>query len=61
MQTLEERAGNFGMIFVTGLSQLDILNLLTSQPRLPWSRVNGFRVDTSATSPETARNRRCAC
>jgi glucosamine-6-phosphate deaminase len=45
MQQLEGRAGNFGIIFATGLSQLDILNILTSQARLPWSRVNGFHMD----------------
>ena len=45
MRELEGRAATFGIIFATGASQLDTLNVLTSLPRLPWNRVNGFHMD----------------
>jgi glucosamine-6-phosphate deaminase len=45
MRELEGRAATFGIIFATGASQLDTLNVLTSLPSLPWNRVNGFHMD----------------
>src|ERR1700678_2821554 len=45
MQELEGRAAIFGIIFATGASQLDTLNVLTSLPSLPWNRAIGFHMD----------------
>lgn len=45
MRELEGRAATFGIIFATGASQLETLNVLTSLPSLPWNRVNGFHMD----------------
>jgi len=36
---------DFGMVFATGASQLDMLSVLTSIPGLPWNRVHGFHLD----------------
>ncbi|MEO6829495.1 MAG: glucosamine-6-phosphate deaminase [Acidobacteriaceae bacterium] len=45
MRRLAKDAGDFGIIFATGVSQLDVLNVLTSTPGLPWDRTNGFHLD----------------
>ena len=45
MQELQDGAATFGIIFATGASQLDTLDVLTSLPDLPWNRVNGFHMD----------------
>jgi glucosamine-6-phosphate deaminase len=36
---------NFGVIFATGASQIEVLKVLTAIRDLPWSRVDGFHVD----------------
>ena len=48
MRQLKCRSASFGVIFATGASQLDTLNVLTSLPGLPWAGVNGFHMDEYA-------------
>jgi glucosamine-6-phosphate deaminase len=45
MRRLGQSNRDFGMIFATGASQLDMLSALTSIPGLPWDRVHGFHLD----------------
>jgi glucosamine-6-phosphate deaminase len=45
------RAGDFGVIFATGASQLATLHALTSIPDLPWHRVTGFHMDEYIGTP----------
>jgi glucosamine-6-phosphate deaminase len=40
-----QRAGDIGVIFATGASQINMLRALTAIPGLPWSRVVGFHMD----------------
>lgn len=42
---LAERHDEIGVIFATGVSQLEILNSLTSIDGVPWDRVVGFHLD----------------
>ncbi len=45
MQQLGQRAGNIGVIFATGASQIPTLRALTAMPGLPWNRIIGFHMD----------------
>ncbi len=42
---LDARTEAIGIIFATGVGQLDTLDVLTSIPDLPWGRVSGFHLD----------------
>jgi glucosamine-6-phosphate deaminase len=42
---LADKRGDIGIIFATGISQLESLKELTSIHDLPWSRVSGFHLD----------------
>ena len=39
------RAGDIGVIFATGASQIPTLRALTAIPDLPWNRIIGFHMD----------------
>jgi len=45
MRRLGQSNHDFGMVFATGASQLDMLSYLTSIPGLPWNLVHGFHLD----------------
>ena len=45
LQRLNELGADIGVIFATGASQLDMLEVLTSIPELPWNHVKGFHMD----------------
>lgn len=45
IQELAEGHDEIGIIFATGVSQLDVLNVLTSVDGIPWGRVVGFHLD----------------
>ena len=45
MLRLDQLGNDIAIIFATGASQMDMLQLLTSIPNLPWSRVQGFHLD----------------
>jgi glucosamine-6-phosphate deaminase len=38
-------AGDIGIVFATGASQINMLRALTAIPDIPWSRVVGFHLD----------------
>jgi glucosamine-6-phosphate deaminase len=45
LRLLENHAGDLGVVFATGASQLPMLSVLTALPDLPWDRVVGFHLD----------------
>jgi glucosamine-6-phosphate deaminase len=45
MNKLGAEKESFGVIFATGVSQLDTLNALTRMEGIPWDRVRGFHLD----------------
>jgi glucosamine-6-phosphate deaminase len=45
MKQLGASSGSFGVIFATGVSQLDTLEALTRIEDIPWDRVRGFHLD----------------
>lgn len=45
MKQLGARLESFGVIFATGVSQLDTLEALTRMEGIPWNRVQGFHLD----------------
>jgi glucosamine-6-phosphate deaminase len=45
MKKLGAERDSFGVIFATGVSQLDTLEALTSMNGVPWGRVRGFHLD----------------
>jgi glucosamine-6-phosphate deaminase len=45
LRRLDRSGKDFGVIFATGASQIDMLEALTSTPGLPWRRVLGFHMD----------------
>jgi len=45
MCLLAETAGDIGVIFATGASQIPTLDALTQIPELPWNRIVGFHMD----------------
>lgn len=45
LHELTSNRADVGVIFATGVSQLDILKSLTSMSGLPWERVTGFHLD----------------
>jgi glucosamine-6-phosphate deaminase len=60
IQQQAQRAGDIGVIFATGASQIPTLEALTAIPNLPWSRVIGFHMDEyekmSTDHPASFRN-----
>jgi glucosamine-6-phosphate deaminase len=49
---LDKLGKDIGVIFATGASQFDMLELLTSTPGLPWNHVLGFHLDEYVGLPE---------
>jgi glucosamine-6-phosphate deaminase len=49
---LDKLGKDIGVIFATGASQFDTLELLTSTPGLPWNHVLGFHLDEYVGLPE---------
>ena len=45
LRRLENLGREIGVIFATGVSQLDALDALTSTPGLPWPHIVGFHMD----------------
>lgn len=45
LRELTDKRDDVGVIFATGVSQLEILKSLTSISNLPWERVTGFHLD----------------
>lgn len=45
MRQIAEQESSIGVIFATGISQLDTLDALTSLAGVPWERVVGFHLD----------------
>lgn len=45
LANLGQQTDQFGVIFATGSSQLNMLASLTSMPNLPWSKTLGFHLD----------------
>ncbi|MGD0912008.1 MAG: glucosamine-6-phosphate deaminase [Terracidiphilus sp.] len=45
MKQLGASLESFGVIFATGVSQLDTLDALTRMEGIPWNRVRGFHLD----------------
>jgi glucosamine-6-phosphate deaminase len=45
LKELQQFHDTFGVIFATGASQLQTLDVLTSMENLPWNQVRGFHLD----------------
>jgi glucosamine-6-phosphate deaminase len=55
IKQLAQTAGDVGVIFATGASQINTLSALTSIPGIPWNRIIGFHMDEYINmSPEHA-------
>lgn len=50
-QLAKDSAGDIGVIFATGASQINVLEALTSLPNIPWNRVIGFHMDEYVAMP----------
>ncbi len=51
LRALSHQPNDIGVIFATGVSQLLMLEKLTSQPNMPWDRVVGFHLDEYVALP----------